>query len=135
MALAAFYGWEGAQWEVPLGIIVACAIAMALGTAIGGWRIIRTMGMRIAHIRPIHGFAAETAAATVIEVASRLGIPISTTHTISAAILGVGSTQRLSAVRWNVAGNIFMAWILTIPACIAMGWVFSTLLHAVFGLK
>src|SRR5438552_6020443 len=108
---------------------------MALGTAVGGWRIIRTMGLRIAHIRPIHGFAAETAAATVIEVASRLGIPISTTHTISSAILGVGSTQRLSAVRWGVAGNIVMAWLLIIPACMAMGLLYGTILDGLFGLK
>src|SRR5438552_16668386 len=100
---------------------------MALGTAVGGWRIIRTMGLRIAHLRPIHGFAAETAAATVIEVASRFGVPVSTTHTISSAILGVGSVQRISAVRWGVAGRIVIAWVLTLPACTFMGWLFATL--------
>ncbi|MBI4213173.1 MAG: inorganic phosphate transporter [Chloroflexi bacterium] len=131
MALAAYGGWSGSQWQVPLWIIISAATAMALGTAVGGWRIIRTMGLRITHIRPIHGFAAETAAATVIEVASRLGIPVSTTHTISSAILGVGSVQRLSAVRWGVAGNIVVAWVLTIPACTALGWVYTTLLRLV----
>src|SRR5205807_1231377 len=128
MALASFYGWTGSQWEVPLAIIAACAAAMAMGTAVGGWRIIRTMGLRIAHLRPIHGFAAETAAATVIEVASRLGIPISTTHTISSAILGVGSTRRLSAVRWGIAGQIVMAWVFTIPACFMLAWAVRSLL-------
>jgi PiT family inorganic phosphate transporter len=91
------------------------------------------MGLRIAHIRPIHGFGAETAAATVIEVASRLGIPVSTTHTISSAILGVGSTQRLSAVRWGIAGKIVSAWLFTIPACTAMGWIFYSILHLLTG--
>ena len=129
MALAAYFGWTGSQWQVPLWVIIAAATSMALGTAVGGWRIIRTMGLRIAHLRPIHGFAAETAAATVIEVSSRLGIPISTTHAISSAILGVGSVQRISAVRWGVAGNIVTAWVLTLPACTAMGWVFTSLLQ------
>lgn len=129
MALAAYFGWTGSQWEVPLWVILAAATAMALGTAVGGWRIIRTMGLRIAHLRPIHGFAAETAAATVIEVASRIGVPVSTTHTISSAILGVGSAQRLTAVRWGVAGNIVTAWALTLPACTAMGWLFAQLIR------
>jgi len=133
MALAAYYGWSGSQWQVPLWVILAAATAMALGTAVGGWRIIRTMGLRIAQIRPIHGFGAETAAATVIEVASRLGIPVSTTHTISSAILGVGSAQRVSAVRWSVAQRIVSAWILTLPACTAMGWLFYTLLRWLTG--
>ncbi len=126
MALASYYGWTGAQWAVPLWVIVAAATSMGLGTAIGGWRIIRTMGLKVVELRPIHGFAAETAAATVIEIASRLGIPISTTHAISAAILGVGATRRLSAVRWGVAGSIVLAWVLTIPACIGLGWLLHT---------
>jgi len=95
---------------------------MGLGTAIGGWRIIRTMGFKVVDLRPIDGFAAETAAATVIEVASRLGIPVSTTHVISSAILGVGATRRASAVRWGVAGRIVTAWVVTIPACVILGW-------------
>ena len=92
MSLAAYYGWSGDNWDVPLWVIVAAATAMALGTASGGWRIIKTMGHRIVELKPIHGFAAETTAATIIEVASRLGIPISTTHVISSAIMGVGAT-------------------------------------------
>jgi PiT family inorganic phosphate transporter len=128
MALAAYaptahyYGLTGTNWRVPLEIVVAAALAMALGTAIGGWRIIQTIGLRVVALRPINGFAAETAAATVIEIASRLGIPISTTHTISTAIMGVGATKRLSAVRWGVAGRIASAWVFTIPACFGMAW-------------
>ena len=130
MALASYYGWTGDNWEVPLWVIVAAATAMGLGTAAGGWRIIRTMGYRIVELKPIHGFAAETTAATVIEVASRAGVPISTTHVISSSIMGVGATGSRRAVRWGVAGNIVTAWIVTIPACIAMGWLLSAALHA-----
>ena len=128
MALATYFGWSGSNWEVPLWVIVAAATAMGLGTSIGGWRIIRTMGLRVVHLRPIHGFAAETASATVIEVASRLGVPVSTTHTISSAILGVGSTRRLSAVRWGVAGQIVLGWVFTIPACFLLAWFIRTVL-------
>src|SRR5438309_8719741 len=128
MAVASYLHWGGSNWQVPLWIIVGAALAMGLGTAIGGWRIIRTMGLRVVQLRPIHGFAAETAAATIIEVASRLGIPVSTTHTISSAILGVGSTRRLSAVRWGVAGQIVIGWILTIPGCFMIAWAVRSLL-------
>jgi inorganic phosphate transporter, PiT family len=128
MALASYYGWGGSDWQVPVWVIIAAATAMGLGTSIGGWRIIRTMGLRVVAMRPIHGFAAETASAAVIEVASRFGIPVSTTHTISSAILGVGATRRLSAVRWGVAGQIVIAWVLTIPACFAMAWAVRSVL-------
>src|SRR5438477_552112 len=128
MAVASYLHWGGSNWQVPLWIIIGAALAMGLGTSIGGWRIIRTMGLRVVQLRPIHGFAAETAAATVIEAASRLGIPVSTTHTISSAILGVGSTRRLSAVRWGVAGQIVTAWVFTIPACFMLAWLFRSLL-------
>jgi PiT family inorganic phosphate transporter len=134
MALASYYGWTGEQWQVPLWIILAAATAMGLGTALGGWRIVRTMGLRVVELRPIDGFAAETAAATVIEVASRLGIPVSTTHVISSAILGVGSTRSLSAVRWGIAGRIVSAWVITIPACIALAWIVYSVLHRITGL-
>jgi PiT family inorganic phosphate transporter len=130
MSLAAYYGWTGDNWEVPVWVILAAATAMGLGTACGGWRIIKTMGHKIVALKPIHGFAAETTAATIIELATRLGIPISTTHVISSTIMGVGATGNRRAVRWGVAGNIVTAWIVTIPACIAMGWLFSTVLHA-----
>ncbi len=130
MALATYYGWTGDKWEVPIWVVLAAATAMGLGTAAGGWRIIKTMGHRIVELKPIHGFAAETAAATVIELATRVGVPISTTHTISSSIMGVGATGSRRAVRWGVAGNIMTAWIITLPACIAMGWLFSVALHA-----
>jgi len=122
MAVAGYLHWGGNDWQVPLWIIVGAALAMGLGTSVGGWRIIRTMGLRVVHLRPIHGFAAETAAATVIGVATQLGIPVSTTHTIGSAILGVGSTRRLSAVRWGIAGQMVMAWVFTIPACFILAW-------------
>jgi len=128
MAVASYLHWGGSQWVVPLWIIVGAALAMGLGTSIGGWRIIRTIGLRVVQLRPIHGFAAETAAATIIEAASRLGIPVSTTHTISSAILGVGSTRRLSAVRWGIAGQIVLAWVFTIPACFILAWAVRSLL-------
>ena len=135
MALASYYGWTGSQWGVPLWVILAAATSMGLGTSIGGWRIVRTMGLKIVELRPINGFAAETAAAAIIEVASRLGIPVSTTHVISSAILGVGATKRLSAVRWGIAGHIVVAWVVTIPACIALGWAIYYLLHLATGVR
>ncbi|MFL5665506.1 MAG: inorganic phosphate transporter [Ktedonobacteraceae bacterium] len=135
MALASYYGWTGSQWSVPLWVILAAATSMGLGTCIGGWRIVRTVGLKVVELRPINGFAAETAAAAVIEVASRLGIPVSTTHVISSAILGVGATKRLSAVRWGIAGRIVLAWVLTIPACIVLGWAIYYLLHLATGVR
>jgi PiT family inorganic phosphate transporter len=89
---------------------------MALGTLFGGWRIVRTMGQRITKLKPVGGFAAETGGALTLFLATSLGVPVSTTHTITGAIIGVGSTQRVSAVRWGVAGNIVVAWVITIPA-------------------
>lgn len=103
------------SFKVPLWVIMTCATAMALGTSLGGWRIIKTMGSRIIKLEPVHGFAAETSAAMVIIGASLLGKPVSTTHVISASIMGVGATKRMSAVRWIVAKNIINAWILTAP--------------------
>ena len=128
MALASYLHWGGKDWQVPTWSILFAALAMGLGTSVGGWRIIRTMGLRVVQLRPIHGFAAETAAATIIEAASRLGVPVSTTHTISSAILGVGSTRRLSAVRWGVAGQIVIGWILTIPGCFMIAWAVRSML-------
>jgi inorganic phosphate transporter, PiT family len=108
---------------VPLKVIVLCAITMGVGTAVGGWRIVKTMGLRLTKLEPVHGFAAETAAALTIELATRLGIPLSTTHTINTAIIGVGATRRFSAVRWGVTLEIVTAWILTFPICGAIGWL------------
>jgi inorganic phosphate transporter, PiT family len=105
-----------ADAKIPLWVIILAATAISLGTAAGGWRIIRTMGQKVVKLDPVHGFAAETTAATIILTASHFGMPVSTTHVISSAIMGVGASDRLSAVRWGVAGNIVIAWILTIPA-------------------
>jgi PiT family inorganic phosphate transporter len=104
------------EFVVPLPVILVAATAISLGTAVGGWRIIKTMGQRVVKLDPVHGFAAETTAATIILSASYVGAPVSTTHVISTAIMGVGSSQRLSAVRWGIAGDIVTAWVLTIPA-------------------
>jgi PiT family inorganic phosphate transporter len=128
MAVASYMHWGGTDWQVPVWIVLGAAVAMGLGTSVGGWRIIRTMGLRVVQLRPIHGFAAETAAATVIEAASRLGVPVSTTHTIGSAIMGVGATRRLSAVRWGIAGQIILGWVFTIPACFMLAWLVRTLL-------
>ena len=110
------------HFYVPIWAILLCAVTMGLGTSIGGWSIIKTMGMRLTKLEPVHGFAAETAAAATIEIASRLGIPLSTTHTIATAIMGVGATRRFSAVRWGVTRDIVSAWVLTFPVCFVIAW-------------
>ena len=109
------------SFEVPTWVILISATVMGLGTYFGGSRVIRTLGVRIIRMRPVHGFAAESAAATVIELATRTGIPVSTTHVITSTILGMGSTQRLSAVRWGVAKGIVYAWVFTFPVCSLLG--------------
>jgi PiT family inorganic phosphate transporter len=131
MALVSYYHLP--TFDVPMWVITICATAMAFGTALGGWRIIKTLGVKLVQLRPIHGFAAETAAATVIEVASRIGLPLSTTHVISSTIMGVGASKRFSAVRWGVGGNIVLAWILTLPACLILAWITCKILHLIFG--
>ena len=108
-------GPDGALPQIPLWVVLACHAAMALGTLSGGWRIVHTMGSRITKLKPVGGFAAETAGAATLFMATLGGIPVSTTHTITGAIVGVGATRRLSAVRWGVAGRVVWAWILTIP--------------------
>lgn len=124
--LTLFLGGLLPEFRVPLWVIFLCAGVMGCGTMVGGWRIIRTMGLRLTKLEPVHGFAAETSAAVAIELASRLGIPLSTTHTISTAIMGVGATRRLSAVRWGVGRRIVLAWILTFPVCALMAWLVAT---------
>jgi len=109
--------------DVPTWVITACALAIGLGTFAGGKRIIKTMGSKILRISPLQGFAAETAGAATILAASHFGVPVSTTHCINASIMGVGASRRLSAVRWGVAGNILVAWILTLPLSGAMAWL------------
>ena len=126
-------GYLGTQDPVPIWVIAACYIAIALGTMFGGWRIVKTMGQRITKLRPVGGCCAETGGAITLFLATTLGIPVSTTHTITGAIVGVGAAQNVSAVRWGVAGNILWAWILTIPcsAFIAgLAWYLGRLLLA-----
>ena len=113
-------------------VIVISSLAISSGTAIGGWQVIRTVGFRITALQPIHGFATDFSAATAIEVASRLGIPVSSTHCVSAAVMGVGATRRLSAVRWGVTRTIALAWVLTFPICGLLGWAIAAILKAVF---
>jgi PiT family inorganic phosphate transporter len=115
-------------FEVPLWVMIVCASAMALGTSVGGWKVIKTMGSKVFKLQPVHGFSAETSAAAVIAGMSLLGAPISTTHVISTAIMGSGSSRRLSAVRWGLVRNIVIAWIVTIPAAGAI----AALLYFVF---
>jgi len=120
-------------WDnIPWWVIIVSALAISLGTAFGGWRVIRTVGMKITALQPIHGFATQASAATVIEIASRLGIPVSTTHCSTASVMGVGATKRLSAVRWGVTKNIVLAWVLTFPICGALGWIIASLLKIAF---
>jgi PiT family inorganic phosphate transporter len=130
MALVSYY--HLADFHVPIWVIVMCATAMAFGTAAGGWRVIKTLGVRLVQLRPIHGFAAETAAASVIEVASRIGLPLSTTHVISSTIMGVGASKRFSAVRWGIGKNIVSAWVLTLPACTILAWIICKVLQLFF---
>ncbi|MFC2012782.1 anion permease [Chloroflexota bacterium] len=113
-------------------VIVVSALAISSGMALGGWKVIKTVGMRVTTMRPVHGFTAHVAAATVIEIASQAGMPVSTTHCINAAVMGVGATKRLSAVRWGIAGNIVTAWILTFPICGVLGYLFAWILYAMF---
>jgi PiT family inorganic phosphate transporter len=108
-------GLLGGADPIPYWVVVACYVTMALGTALGGWRIVKTMGQRITKLKPVGGFCAETGGAAMLFIATGLGIPVSTTHTITGAIVGVGAAQNVSAVRWGIAGNILWAWVLTIP--------------------
>ena len=114
---------------VPIWVKICCALAMALGTSSGGWRIIKTIGNKMSKLQPINGFAAELSSSAVILSASHIGVPVSTTHVISGSIMGVGSSKRLSAVRWDVASKMLSAWVYTIPATAAVGFTISKLVH------
>jgi len=114
-------GMLGAEFHVPFWVVISCHAAMALGTLMGGWRIVRTMGSRITELRPIQGFCAESGGALALFGATWLGIPVSTTHTITGSIVGVGAARRASAVRWGVARRIVWAWVITLPAAAAVG--------------
>jgi inorganic phosphate transporter, PiT family len=120
-ALLMAHGALGGAFHVPLWVVIACNGAMALGTLLGGWRIVRTMGSRITHLTPMQGVCAETAGSITLFMATYLGIPVSTTHTITGAIIGVGAARRESAVRWNIAQRIVIAWVVTMPAAAAIG--------------
>jgi PiT family inorganic phosphate transporter len=130
--LALVLGGVLPEFHVSIWVILLCSVIMAIGTSVGGWRIIHTMGTRMVKLRPYQGFAAETGAATAIEIASRLGIPLSTTHTINTSIMGVGSARRLSAVRWGVVREIAIAWILTFPVCGAIAWLTAYIFNKLF---
>ena len=117
-------GHLGSEFHVPLWVVLVCQAAMALGTFFGGWRIVRTMGSRITRLNPMQGFCAETGGAVTLFLATWLGIPVSTTHTITGAIIGVGAARKVSAVRWGIAGNIVIAWVVTLPAAALIGATF-----------
>jgi inorganic phosphate transporter, PiT family len=119
------------EFDIPVWVIVSAALVMGVGTMVGGWRVVRTLGLRMTHLEPVQGFAAETAAALVITGAARLGIPVSTTHAIGTSIMGVGATRRMSAVRWGVAGEVVTAWILTWPSCAILGWLLEKVFRLV----
>jgi PiT family inorganic phosphate transporter len=118
-------------FDVHLWVILSAYAAIALGTLTGGWRIVHTMGGRLTRLKPRSGFCAETGAATAVLLATRLGLPVSTTHAIAGAITGVGSIHRLKAVRWGIATNIVWAWVMTIPAAAIIAWLCFMLLHVV----
>ncbi|OYU86765.1 MAG: anion permease [Bradyrhizobiaceae bacterium PARB1] len=128
-------GYLGSEFSVPFWVVISCQAAMALGTLMGGWRIVRTMGLRITKLTPMQGFCAETGGAATLFAATFMGVPVSTTHTITGAIVGVGAARRVSAVRWNVASSIVYAWVITIPAAAivaALTWWIVKLLHLSF---
>jgi PiT family inorganic phosphate transporter len=117
-------GHLGSEFYVPLWVVLSCQAAMALGTLFGGWRIVRTMGSKITRLTPVQGFCAETGGALTLFAATWLGIPVSTTHTITGAIVGVGAARRVSAVRWNVASEVVVAWVLTMPGAAIIALLF-----------
>jgi inorganic phosphate transporter, PiT family len=126
-------GLLGGKFHIPLWVVLACQSAIALGTMFGGWRIVKTMGQKVTKLKPVDGFCAETGAATALLISTMMGVPVSTTHTITGAIMGVGSLRRFSAVRWGVAGRIIWAWFLTIP-CAATVSALSYMIAAAFGI-
>jgi inorganic phosphate transporter, PiT family len=132
ITLALFLGGHLPDLSVPLWVIFVAALTMAAGTSVGGWRVIRTIGLKMTKLEPVNGFAAETAAAAIITGAARFGIPLSTTHVIGSSIMGVGATRRLSAVRWGVAGQVVGTWVLTWPGCMLLGYVLGRIFRAFF---
>ena len=131
IALASAVYYSQQIEEIEVWMVAVSATAIGLGTALGGWRVIRTLGMRVTRLEPINGFAANVTAAAVIEAATQIGLPVSTTHTATSSIMGVGATRRFSAVRWGVTRSIALAWLVTYPFCLALGWLLSTALAAI----
>ncbi len=132
IALALFANGSIDHFYIPWWVKVSAGLAIALGTYVGGWRIMRTLGQRLYKMEPAAGFSAQVSAGVVIDLATRLGYPLSTTHVISGAVLGAGSTRRLSAVRWGIAGNIVVAWFLTIPAAALVAAAFYWPVQGIF---
>jgi PiT family inorganic phosphate transporter len=131
-ALALFLGGIMPDFQIPHWIILLCGTTMAIGTAFGGWRIIRTVGTRITRLEPHNGFAADIGASIAIMIASFMGVPLSTTHTISSSIMGVGATRGLSAVNWSITTQIVSTWVLTFPACMILGYIFTWAFKLIF---
>jgi inorganic phosphate transporter, PiT family len=131
-ALALYLSGMTDHFNVPMWVVLLCGVTMGIGTCVGGWRIIKTMGFEMTRLEPVQGFAAETSAGAAILLASRLGIPLSTTHTIGTAIMGVGATKRFSAVRWGVTAQIVMTWLITFPACAILGYIFALIFKPLF---
>ena len=131
-SLALVLGGAITKFQVTWPIMLVCGTVMGLGTIFGGWRIMRTLGFKLTRLEPVNGFAAETSGSLAILLASHFGIPLSTTHCITTAIMGVGASRRISAVRWGMAGNIVLTWIITFPICGVLGYLFSLLLTKVF---
>lgn len=129
ITMALVVAFPAMSFAVPMWVKVSCATAMAIGSAAGGWRIIKTVGKKVMGLQPVHGFAAETAAALVVLTSTLLKAPVSTTHVISSSIMGVGSAKGISSVRWGIVGQIVLAWLMTLPVCALLGAVFYTLLH------
>lgn len=131
ITLALFSAGKIPSITVPPWVMLACATVMALGTAVGGWKVIRTLGMRLSHIRPIEGCAAETAAGLVLSLAAHFGVPVSTTHTITGAIMGVGTAYRAKSVKWGIGAKIINAWVLTLPVCAILAALLAILIKSI----
>ncbi len=130
--LVLFLGGVHPSFHVPMWVVLLCAVVMGVGTSIGGWKIMKTMGLKLTKLEPVHGFAAETGAGLTIALASHFGIPLSTTHTINTTIMGVGATKRFSAVRWGVTRDIVTAWVLTFPVCGFLGFAVAKIARLFF---
>ena len=132
ITLALFASGKITEIVVPFWVMLSCATVMGLGTAVGGWKVIKTLGTRLSHLRPIEGFAAETAGSIVLVVAASLGVPVSTTHTITGSILGVGSAHNLRSVKWGVGQKILYAWVLTLPVSAGLGLILAQVANSIF---